>query len=880
MTATVNNPAFGSVDRPESWVARNDTITITALPSENCSFYKWTGDLQGKDPFAPTLALTAGKPLAVEAIFRPVLYVSPEGDDANDGRFPEAPKKTIAAAIAAAPAAATVRLLPGTHVASNTLYLTSATALIGEGEKTVILRTGQTAINLLDIAHPEAYIQNLVVDGGNQNGQSAVRLSKGGSVLDCVLRNTKTWNLSCSGAAIYLDKEGYVRNCVFTNNHTRTSGGGGGSGGALYMDGRLVENCLFRGNEVSYGSGAWGGGAVYIAGGILRNSLIVRNMATVNGTGLFAQGGFIENCTIADNYSPESTSAAGVMNRGATFVNCIIDGNWNKLGVLNYRSEGSAACQYSCSVPLIEGTGNVEANPQFIDRANGDYRIGAGLCVDSATPLPWHEGATDLAGRPRKQSDAADRGCFEFEMDGLAASLDVSPAMGLDNVDVTLTANVFGKDLTGLVYTWDFGDNSEPVSGAAHSSIVHRYRPGLFSPSLTVVNAAGEQASFTLKNAIHVLPKTAYVVMTNSTPAYPYDSWEKAATNIVDAVSACGDGSTIVVSNGLYETRETISLIKRIKLVSLNGPKETTLRITSEGNDVVYGGVKGVFIGGFTIEGKSFSAVELANGGTISNCVVRGVHTINNTCVGAGIHIVDGGAVLDCLVYDNFLKCSGGWGAKGGGILAERNVLVSGCVISNNSIGYGGISRGGGIAFHGNGNILRNSLISGNFCCNDAGGLYAEGNTIVENCTIVSNWVEVAATTNAEGKVSFYTSGVTLNGSATARNVIVHGNYFLKTRGTMEIATLSNESSFRYSNVFPLEEANGEGNFSADPRFKNPGAGDYHLKASSPCLDKGETLDWMLEATDLDGQPRVVRRAVDLGCYENTAILSTLIMLR
>jgi hypothetical protein len=43
---------------------------------------------------------------------------------------------------------------------------------------------------------------------------------------------------------------------------------------------------------------------------------------------------------------------------------------------------------------------------------------------------------------------------------------------------------------------------------------------------------------------------------------------------------------------------------------------------------------------------------------------------------------------------------------------------------------------------------------------------------------------------------------------------------------------------------------------------------DYHLTSGSPCIDAGANADWMAEAADLDGNPRIFNGTVDMGVYE------------
>lgn len=57
------------------------------------------------------------------------------------------------------------------------------------------------------------------------------------------------------------------------------------------------------------------------------------------------------------------------------------------------------------------------------------------------------------------------------------------------------------------------------------------------------------------------------------------------------------------------------------------------------------------------------------------------------------------------------------------------------------------------------------------------------------------------------------------------------------------------------------------GNFSADPLFVNPGAGDYRLQLASPAINQGATLTDLTQ--DLTGNGRRVGSRTDLGAYES-----------
>ena len=59
----------------------------------------------------------------------------------------------------------------------------------------------------------------------------------------------------------------------------------------------------------------------------------------------------------------------------------------------------------------------------------------------------------------------------------------------------------------------------------------------------------------------------------------------------------------------------------------------------------------------------------------------------------------------------------------------------------------------------------------------------------------------------------------------------------------------------------------GGGNSAADPLFVNPGGGDFHLSAGSPAIDAGAD-DPQNGPVDLDGKPRKLGAAPDMGAYE------------
>jgi hypothetical protein len=57
---------------------------------------------------------------------------------------------------------------------------------------------------------------------------------------------------------------------------------------------------------------------------------------------------------------------------------------------------------------------------------------------------------------------------------------------------------------------------------------------------------------------------------------------------------------------------------------------------------------------------------------------------------------------------------------------------------------------------------------------------------------------------------------------------------------------------------------------SADPLFVNATARDFHLRATSPCINAGVNQAWMTGAQDIDGNTRIINGTVDIGADEFT----------
>ena len=176
---------------------------------------------------------------------------------------------------------------------------------------------------------------------------------------------------------------------------------------------------------------------------------------------------------------------------------------------------------------------------------------------------------------------------------------------------------------------------------------------------------------------------------------------------------------------------------------------------------------------------------------------------------------------------------------NGGGVWCEDGGVIENCVIVSNSAGYGAGIYGG---------TIRSSLLFSNKAFQEGGGTRSSD---VDSCTIIGN--------DGGGNGGGIAYG-------TAHNSIVYNN------------TPNNyyNSSISYSCTTP--DPGGTGNITNAPLFEDADAGNYRLSEGSPCVNAGHALDWMANATDLDGNPRVGRKRVDMGAYETDILIQDLVL--
>jgi len=102
--------------------------------------------------------------------------------------------------------------------------------------------------------------------------------------------------------------------------------------------------------------------------------------------------------------------------------------------------------------------------------------------------------------------------------------------------------------------------------------------------------------------------------------------------------------------------------------------------------------------------------------------------------------------------------------------------------------------------------------------------------------------------------------GVLTDGSP---NTIVKNNIFYNVPLPYDGAGIDASNNVIYRDTYSVSSSSN--NVLADPQFVDLAGKDYHLKSTSPAIDKGVNLG---VTTDKDGNPRPVGRGPDIGAYE------------
>jgi hypothetical protein len=345
-------------------------------------------------------------------------------------------------------------------------------------------------------------------------------------------------------------------------------------------------------------------------------------------------------------------------------------------------------------------------------------------------------------------------------------------------------------------------------------------------------------------------------------------NWVTAKQTIQAAVDLTVNGDTVWVTNGVYDIVGTWE-----PLIIPADPWSTNISWVTNGTYYVPSEIS--VTNAITIQSVNGPDVTIIDGGGSnrcfdlhdSACVINGFAIRNGIAAsGGGIYCADDTPIAsNCLFFANeAIMVSGGGGGGGGGMFGGTAIqcefnsngavfgagkcwgVAEGCLFINNygssphsSVGTAGAGMGGGEA--------RNCLFIGNSNCVQAAGM---GLGTAINCTFVGNCSQF--------------------GGAAVTDVAVHNCIFEGNVAEEEPSEITDSEVYHSCAAQLAFGVNG--NITNEPLFVDAANGDFRLQSNSPCINWGNNLV-VTNATDLDGNPRIVEGAVDMGAYEYQGIV-------
>lgn len=282
---------------------------------------------------------------------------------------------------------------------------------------------GLKAYHVVEAAE-DSRIDGFIITGGLAVGPTHSDTYGGGVYIpevDTVIANcTVTGNTATTGGGIYSKRcETTILDTFITNN---TATGDGGGLYCLTFVELVMTNCNISQNNATSN----GGGLVTTAttDSVLTNCVFFLNTAVTNGGAIYNyQPSTLDatNCTITKNTATVGGGLYTASTATANFTNAIVWGNTGTTSNDNlYDAGGLITANYSCFASTIIGTGNLNADPEFVDATSGDLTLDHTVpspCIDAGTDISGtypNVPSDDYSGNPRPSGLAHDMGAFEY----------------------------------------------------------------------------------------------------------------------------------------------------------------------------------------------------------------------------------------------------------------------------------------------------------------------------------------------------------------------------------------------------------------------------------------------------------------------------------
>ena len=575
-----------------------------------------------------------------------------------------------------------------------------------------------------------------------------------------------------------------------------------------------LANCTIRGNSGYYG--------VYCS----RSSATLTNCTIAGnaGTGIYYYNAYptLTNCTIVGN-AGGGVSCGG--DSSMTLTHCTIAGNagggvysssepsvtltncilWNA----GRELPGSAVATF-CNIEGWRGEGNIDADPLFVDPANGDYHLRNGSpCIDSG--LVSIAPSEDAEGQSRPGGDGlVDMGAYESPPAYEPGERPQSPS----RVYVRSDAHPGGDGLSWEGAFNSIGDALQTIWADGEVWVA----AGRYNESVEMETGVALYGGFSgSEESREERDWAAHETIVDAT-GFGSNAVFGADGAILDGFTATGG----YIGVDCFESSPTLTNCTITGNTNWRGsgvycisssPVLTNCRITENAGGGVYCWDSSPTLTDCTITGNTG---DYMGGGvycdgesspTLTHCTITG----NTSEMGGGVYC-DGESsptLTHCIIANNVANY------EGGGVSCRfgSSPILTQCTITGNVATW----NGGGVSCYQSSPSLANCTITGN-AAKYGGGVYCSGSSpSLTNCTIAGNTAERKG------------SGVYCSGSSPTLTNCILWNLGDEIDGVAVTA---------YSCIEDGRER--DGSINADPLFVDPENGDYRLQEGSPCIDAGD----------------------------------------
>ena len=321
--------------------------------------------------------------------------------------------------------------------------------------------------------------------------------------------------------------------------------------------------------------------------------------------------------------------------------------------------------------------------------------------------------------------------------------------------------------------------------------------------------------------------------------------------NALTEAASNSENDTINVAAGIYNITSPLTYSTN------DGDGGHTLTIQGAGTD------KTILDGGKSVRIMDINTDTDKNGDDSGGDVTIEGMAFNNgkhTLYGGGLYVNGYGAnitIKQCAFSGN----SAGY-YYGGGVyvsLHSGTTTITNNTFSGNSADYGG---GGGVyvSSQSGTTIITNNTFSGNSANYGGGvGAYLEDDSAsldVYNNILFDNIANAGGNDGDDLYVDSDGDGNSIGSTVNLYNNDFSGNANFET-GQSEDLSITYTDNYHHAN-----------NIQDDPQFVDPVNGDFHLKPTSSCIDKGTADAPGLPETDFEGDPRIMNDTVDIGADE------------